>query len=101
MIRVHVPRSLASVVVLIAGLATVVGVLTFVINQFIDGVPQLVANVQEGFQTIQTWLIEGPLHLEQEQIDSFFDQLSKAVGNTCRRPREAPRKRPASRSVSP
>ncbi|HIW61002.1 MAG TPA: AI-2E family transporter [Candidatus Stackebrandtia excrementipullorum] len=80
LIRVHVPRSLASVVVLIAGLATVVGVLTFVINQFIDGVPQLVANVQEGFQTIQTWLIEGPLHLEQEQIDSFFDQLSKAVG---------------------
>lgn len=80
LIRAHIPRSLAAAVVLVAGLATVVGVLTFVINQFIEGVPALVVNVQEGFQTIQTWLIEGPMHLEQEQIDSFFDQLSKAVG---------------------
>ena len=80
LIQAHIPRSLAAAVVLVAGLATVVGVLTFVINQFIDGVPDLVANVQEGFQTIQTWLIEGPLHLEQEQIDSFFEQLSSAVG---------------------
>jgi predicted PurR-regulated permease PerM len=39
-LRVHVPRALATAVVLIGGLAGVGGVLTFVINEFIAGFPQ-------------------------------------------------------------
>ncbi|GAA4912619.1 putative PurR-regulated permease PerM [Stackebrandtia albiflava] len=79
LVRWHVPRSLAAAVVLVAGLGTVAAVLTYVINQFIEGVPKLVENVQEGVQTIQTWAKEGPLHLEQKQIDDFFKQLTESL----------------------
>lgn len=81
LVRAHIPRSLAAAVVLVAGLGTVAGVLTYVINQFIEGVPELVENVQRGVQTIQTWAKEGPLHLEQAQIDNFFKQLSDSISN--------------------
>lgn len=79
LIRWHVPRSLAAVVVLIAGLGLVGGVLTYVINQIINDVPDLVRNVQGGVLTIQEWAKNGPLHLEQRQIDDFFQQLTGAV----------------------
>jgi predicted PurR-regulated permease PerM len=81
LIRWNVPRSLAALVVLVAGLGAVAGVLTYVINQFIDGVPGLVVRVQEGVQKIQDWAKEGPMHLEQRQIDNFFKQLTEALND--------------------
>ena len=79
LIRWHIPRSLASAVVLVAGLSAVAGVLTYVINQIINDVPDLVKNVQKGVITIQDWARTGPLHLEQKQIDNFFEQFTDAV----------------------
>jgi len=81
LVRVRVPRTLASVVVLVGGLGTVVGVLTWVINQFIEGVPALVSNVREGIRTIQEWARNGPLHLEQRQIDDFFARLTHSIND--------------------
>src|SRR5947209_4234116 len=51
----HVPRSASVVLVLIAGLAVVGGLLTFVIIQFIDGLPQLQTQVTSSVEQIRDW----------------------------------------------
>jgi predicted PurR-regulated permease PerM len=74
LVSVKVPRGLAAAIVLIAGLAIVGGLLTFVIVQFSSGLPQLQKQLNQSLQQIQDWLINGPLHLRQEQLKAFINQ---------------------------
>ncbi len=67
--RLKLPASLATFLVLVLGLAAVGGTLTLVVNQFIDGVPQLTDNASEGIRQIQEWARTGPLHLSDDQVD--------------------------------
>jgi len=75
----HVPRSAAVVLVLIAGLAVVGGLLTFVVIQFIDGLPQLSAQVSDSLDQISEWLKQGPLHISADQINGFVDNAIKTI----------------------
>jgi predicted PurR-regulated permease PerM len=74
LVSVKVPRGLAAAIVLIAGLAILGGLLTFVIVQFSAGLPQLQKQLNQSLQQIQDWLIFGPLHLRQEQLKEFINQ---------------------------
>jgi predicted PurR-regulated permease PerM len=67
--RHRMPRSLATFLVMIGGLAAVAGTLTLVINQFVDGLPQLTSNASEGVRQIQDWARTGPLHLSDQQLN--------------------------------
>ena len=69
LLRLGVPRSLATGVVLVAGLAAVIGTITAVVNQFINGLPDLSENVTRGIRQIQNWLRTGPMHLSDDQLD--------------------------------
>ena len=73
------PRSLATALVLVAGLAAVGGTLTLVINQFVEGIPDLTDNARQGIIQIQTWLENGPLHLSDKQLESGLDAGTKWV----------------------
>jgi putative heme transporter len=53
LLRAKLPRSLAVTVVMITGIAAVAGVLTLVINQFVDGAPELSAKASAGVEQIQ------------------------------------------------
>jgi predicted PurR-regulated permease PerM len=75
--RAGLPRSLATMIVLIGGLAAVVGTLTLVINEFVAGAPELSRNAGQGVATIQDWLKNGPLNMSQQQLDDIFT----GVGN--------------------
>ncbi|WP_026421768.1 AI-2E family transporter [Actinokineospora inagensis] len=75
----RVPRSLATAIVLIGGLAVVGGVLTFVITEFTSGLPQLQTQVNSSLDTIQTWLSTGPLHLRADQIHSFLQNVIDTI----------------------
>jgi predicted PurR-regulated permease PerM len=75
----RVPRSLSVVLVLIAGLAVVGGLLTFVIIQFIDGLPQLKTQVTSSLEQIRDWLIHGPLHIRDEQITTFLNNIVDSI----------------------
>jgi predicted PurR-regulated permease PerM len=66
LLRAKFPRSLAVTVVMITGIAAVAGVLTLVINQFVDGAPELSAKATEGIRDIQESLRNGPLRLSDE-----------------------------------
>ncbi|MEJ3743336.1 AI-2E family transporter [Actinomycetes bacterium KLBMP 9797] len=73
LLRAGFPRSLATAVVLIGGLAAVAGTLTLVITEFIDGLPQLTESATGGVRQIQNWLQTGPLQLSDRQLDNYID----------------------------
>jgi predicted PurR-regulated permease PerM len=68
LLRARFPRSAATAIVLVAGLAAVVGTLTLVVNRFIVGVPDLTDRASAGVLQIQDWLRDGPLHLSDRQL---------------------------------
>jgi predicted PurR-regulated permease PerM len=73
LLRARLPRSLATFLVLVGGIAAVVGTLTLVVNQFVDGLPQLTENASEGVLQIQNWARTGPLHLSDAQVDDAIE----------------------------
>jgi len=54
----------------VLGLAVFSGVLAFVVNQFIEGAPGLVDEVERSVNSTRDWLVNGPLHLRADQITS-------------------------------
>lgn len=79
LVKWGVPRGLSAMVVMIAGIAVVGGLLTFVIIQFINGLPELQQQVTDSLNQIRTWLETGPLHLRDEQITSFVDNVIDTI----------------------
>jgi predicted PurR-regulated permease PerM len=79
MVRWGVPRWAAAVVVMVAGIAVVGGLLTFVIITFSNGLPQLQSQVIASLDRIRDWLTSGPLHLRVEQIQTFLDNAIGAI----------------------
>ncbi|MEV7092882.1 AI-2E family transporter [Amycolatopsis sp. NPDC051045] len=75
LVAVRFPRGLATAIVLIAGLAVLGGLLTFVVTQFSSGLPQLQKQLNESLNQIKDWLINGPAHLRQEQLQEFINQV--------------------------
>ncbi len=77
--RRRVPRGLATVVVVIGGLALIGGLLAFVIQAFVTGLPALTDKVVSGFQQIRVWLQDPPFGLPPMNLQSLLDSLSKSV----------------------
>jgi putative heme transporter len=75
--RLRLPRSLSTAIVVVAGIAAVGGILTAVITQFVDGLPELTDNTAKGVEQIRDWLKTGPLHLTNAQLDGFGDAVQK------------------------
>jgi predicted PurR-regulated permease PerM len=68
--RYGAARGGAVAFVMILGLAVFSGVLAFVVNQFIEGAPGLVDEVERSVNSTRDWLVNGPLHLRSDQITS-------------------------------
>ncbi|MGC5029103.1 AI-2E family transporter [Micromonospora sp. DT229] len=81
LLRARLPKSLATAVVLVAGLGAVIGTLTLVVNEFIKGVPELAAKSSQGLQQIQDWLKTGPLHLSDNDLDRYLEEAQQWVNN--------------------
>jgi putative heme transporter len=75
------PRGGAVALVILAGFAILGGILTFVISQFVVGVPDLVDEVTHSIDSAKKWLIEGPLHLSRQQIDNAGNSAIQALQN--------------------
>jgi predicted PurR-regulated permease PerM len=75
------PRGSAVALVLLGGFATVGGILTFVVSQFIQGAPALVDQVSTSIKGVGDWLTQGPLHINQQQIDSARKSAIDALQN--------------------
>ena len=79
--RRGLPRGAAVAVVLLGGFAVLGGILTFVVSQFIVGLPDLTEQVTHSIDNTRRWLIEGPAHLRSEQIDSAGNAAIQALHN--------------------
>jgi predicted PurR-regulated permease PerM len=79
--RLKLPRSLATFLVMICGLAAVAGTLTLVVSQFVDGLPQLTSNASAGVRQIQNWARTGPLHLSDQQVDQAIDSAQNWINS--------------------
>lgn len=71
----RVPRGAATAIVMVGGLALLGGVLTFVIVTFVNGLPDLQAQLTSSVNEIIAWLTNGPLQLSAQQLNAFRDQL--------------------------
>ena len=75
------PRGGAVALVLLSGVAIVGGMLTFVVSQFVTGLPGLVDQVTQSIESTRTWLIEGPAHLSKDQITNAGNSAIEALRN--------------------
>jgi putative heme transporter len=75
------PRGAAVTLVLLGGFAILGGILAFVVIQFIEGVPGLTEQVTRSIESTRRWLIHGPAHLRNEQIDNAGTAAIQALHN--------------------
>ncbi len=79
--RRRVPRGIATLVVLVGGLALIGGLLAFVIQAFVTGLPELQTQIVNSFQAIRAWLENPPFGLPrvnlQNPVDSFSQWLAR------------------------
>ncbi|WP_039739237.1 AI-2E family transporter [Saccharomonospora halophila] len=75
----RVPRPVSAVIVLILGLGVVGGLLTFVITQFTSGLPALQEQLNRSLEQVENWLINGPLHLRETQIEDFINNAVQLI----------------------
>lgn len=74
-----VPRWLGVIVVLVGSLGLLAGIMTFVVEQFVEGLPGLSNQFTHSVGQVQNWLINGPLHLSKTQIHNAGDTIVKWV----------------------
>jgi predicted PurR-regulated permease PerM len=79
--RHGVPRGWAVFLLLLFGMALVGSVLAFVVSQFVEGLPGLVEQVTHSIDTAKNWLIQGPAHLNEQQIDNAGKSAVEAIRN--------------------
>jgi predicted PurR-regulated permease PerM len=79
--RRGVPRGAGVFLLLLLGVAVVGGILTFVVSQFVEGLPGLVDQVKHSIDTATNWLVQGPAHLNPKQIDNARKSAIEALGS--------------------
>ncbi|BCN55901.1 AI-2E family transporter [Prescottella equi] len=77
--RRGIPRS-AGVLVAVVGTIGIVGaILSFVVQQFVEGLPDLSDQFTTSVTKAQEWLTQGPLHFSEDQIRHAGDNVVKAI----------------------
>jgi putative heme transporter len=77
--RYGAARGGAVAFVLVLSLAVFGGILAFVVNQFVEGAPQLVEQVTRSIEGTRDWLINGPARLSGDQINRAVDTFTDAL----------------------
>jgi putative heme transporter len=85
LVKLGVHRSLAALLVVVAGLGVVGGTLTLVINQFVDGLEEMVVQVEQGVVQIQEWLQTGPLGLPDDALETLLAEAQQWVNDNADR----------------
>jgi len=77
--RIGVRRSLASILVVVFTIASVVALLSFAGQQVANGASDLADSTVDGIQEIKDWLRDGPLHASDSQIDQYLKSIQDAI----------------------
>ena len=79
--RVGVPRGLASIVMVLGGLAAIAALLSFAGHQVATGAEDLADSTVEGLGKIRDWLQDGPLNASDSQIQDYIQIAQDAIRN--------------------
>lgn len=77
--RLRIPRTVGAAFTVLLLLVTVVGLATAVGASVVSGFDSLSKSASQGFDTLVTWLVDGPLHVSSEQINDGVDQAVSAA----------------------
>ncbi|GAW47743.1 MULTISPECIES: AI-2E family transporter [unclassified Nocardioides] len=77
--RVGIPRGMAALGVVIAGIALVGLLLTLAGQQIATGATDLADQTVAGLGEIKDWLRDGPLHASDSQINDYIDRAQAAI----------------------
>lgn len=80
--RIGINRRVASLLVVVGGLAVVVLLLTFVGTQVSKGFNDLADQVVRGLDQIRTWLRVGPLKASESQINTYIKSAQDLVSTS-------------------
>jgi predicted PurR-regulated permease PerM len=75
------PRGVASILVVVLGIAFVVALLTFAGNQVANGASDLATQASTGLGQIRDWLKDGPLNASEGQINDYIAAAQDGLGN--------------------
>lgn len=73
------PKWLAVTVAMLSALAVVGGLLTLGITQIVRGADDLATQSLVAWDQFRAWLLEGPLHITEQQLNDFVDQVITSV----------------------
>ncbi|WP_062071594.1 AI-2E family transporter [Demequina sediminicola] len=73
--QLGVPRGLGAIITLLALLGIIAFLLGAASSSFVSQFDQLRVAAVEGFETFMDWLGEGPLGVDQDQIDNVVSQI--------------------------
>lgn len=82
--RIGLPRGVATLIVMVAGLGSVALLLTFVGQTVAEGSTDLADQVVAGLQRIRDWLRTGPLNLSDSQISGWIAEAQRAITQRSR-----------------
>jgi len=75
MAQVGIPKALGSIIAILAIIVTVLGLGTLASTAFVNDFDQLREAAVEGFDTFVAWLVDGPLGIDQAQIDEVVGNI--------------------------
>ena len=79
--RLGIPRQLASLLVVLFGVAFIAVLFTFVGNQVSQGVGNLSDQVTSGIDQIRDWLRDGPLQVTDAQLSEALDKAQETISS--------------------
>jgi putative heme transporter len=83
MVRRGLPRLAAAWILVLGSLGLLAGIITLIAPAVLDQLEDLGPTLEEAWDTIEDWLIEGPLGLSESQLQDYQEQvLDSARGAT-------------------
>ena len=77
--RRGIPRALAVLGTLLVAIGLLAGIMAFVVQQFIDGLPELTEQITKTINESRSWLVDGPFNLAEDQIAHLGDDAIKVL----------------------
>lgn len=71
------PPALASMAMLVGAVLVLVGVVMFITPQVAANFDTLSADLSEAWESLEDWLINGPLGLTEAEIDSYVNSITE------------------------
>jgi predicted PurR-regulated permease PerM len=82
--RAGVPRGLATAITFVAGFIVIGLVGWFVVWQVMENIDNLSSSLQDGIGELKRWLLNGPFHVTEDQINQIAKNLQEAIGNNTK-----------------